>query len=277
MTLILYLVVNILSLHSLSAQGAESDFPSGIMKEPGVTRTPPLIGYGLVNNWFLIDSHKLGKLLSQNGLTLTGIEYVAWFDEEGRKGQSIRTDLEAAKQFVKVMRSYSVTTLIIVVNWNSEGPRKASDDWFLKQVREIRDQIGPEKVLLLPVSEPDGSDKAKAWQASARREWPGKIVLNGPGGRGIPNISGKTDYLDWHWCKDFDFDTVLTQIDGIEVINNTDCGPVINPGSIRAGIMTSAAFKKKAHFMVYDFEGVKIDEAVIQAMGQAIHEIPCSK
>jgi hypothetical protein len=276
-TLMVCLLVKMPHLHSLSAQESGPAFTAAFNKEPGITGTSPLIGFGLVNNWFLIDPHRLGKLLSQNGLTLTGIEYVAWFDEEGRKGLSVRTDLEAAQRFVKVMRSYSVTTLISVVNWNCEVPRKASDEWFLKQVREIRDQIGLDLVLLLPVSEPDGSDKARAWQEMARKEWPGKIVLNGPGGRGVPNISGKMDYLDWHWCKDFDANTVLTQIEGIEVINNTDCGPVVNPGPLRAGVLTGAALKKKAHFLVYDFDGAKIDEAVIQAMGEVIRGIPCPK
>ena len=31
--------------------------------------------------------------------------------------------------------------------------------------------------------------------------------------------------------------------------------------------MTRAALDKKAHFLVYDFDGMKIDEQVIQAMG----------
>ena len=183
-TLMVCLLAIILLSRSLSAQGPGPDYFAGLNKEPEITLPASLIGYSLVNNWFRIDPHKLGKLLSQNGLTLTGIEYVAWFDEEGRKGLSVQTDLDAAHRFITIMRSYSITTLISVVNWNCEVPRKASDEWFLKQVRDIRDKIGPEKVLLLPVSEPDNSEKARAWRGTARREWPGKIVLNGLGGRG---------------------------------------------------------------------------------------------
>ena len=225
-----------------------------------------------MNNWFLIDPTQLGKLLSRNGLTPTEIEYIPWFDEDCRKGLSIRTNMEAAKRFVNVMRTYSTTTLISVVNWNGEAPRKASNEWFLARVREIRDQIGPDLVLLLPVSEPDDSNKAGEWQETARSEWPGKIVLNGPGGRGLPILSGKMDYLDWHWCSDFNAETVLTQIAGIEVINNTDCGPVVNPGPERAGLMSRTALGKKAHFLIYDLDGAKIDEQVIQAMGEAIQQ-----
>ncbi len=271
-TLTLCFLAGIQLVPSLSAQEPGAGFWDELNKKLRTIRASSLIGYGSVNNWFMIDPHQLGKLLSQNGLTLTGIEYVAWFDEEGRKGLSVRTDVEAAKRFVNTMRRYSITTLISVVNWNCEVPRKASDEWFQKQVQEIRDRIGTDLVLLLPVSEPDDSDKAKAWQESARSAWPGKIILNGPGGRGRPVLSGKMDYLDWHWCKDFDAATVLTQIDGIEVVNNTDCGPVVNPGPLRAGSMTRVALEKKAHFLVYDFEGSTIDEAVIKAMGEAIRQ-----
>lgn len=233
-------------------------------------RTLPLIGYGVVNHWFRIDPDRLGALLVRNGLNLTGIEYVPWFDETGRGGFSLQNDLEAAKRFVNRMRTYRVTTLISIVNWNGEAQRKASNEWFLERVREIRDQIGTDLVLLLPVSEPDGSSKATEWQALARENWPGKMVLNGPGGRGRPGISGKMDYLDWHWCRDFDATTVMIKVDGLEVINNTDCGPVVNPGPLRAAQMTRAAWEKKAHFLIYDFEGKQIDEKVIQAIGEVL-------
>jgi hypothetical protein len=254
----------------LSAQESGSSPPARFERGSRINPPSALIGYGLVNNWFRIDPSELGELLSRNGLTLTGIEYVPWLDEEGRKGLSLRTDVEAAKRFVKVMRTYHITTLISVVNWNTEAPRKASTEWFLDRVREIRDQIGTNQVLLLPVSEPDRSNKSREWQELALKEWPGGKVLNGPGGRGRPMISERADYLDWHWCSDFDQSTIKTTEDGFEVINNTDCTPVINPGPTRAAKMTRAALDKKAHFLVYDFDGVKIDEQVIQAMGAAI-------
>ncbi len=262
----------ILPVLPLSAQEPGPPFSTQPNKEPGTVRASILIGYGLVNNWFRIDPHQLGKLLSRNGLTLTEIEYVAWFDEEGRKGLSLRTDLEAAKRFVTVMRTYSITTLISVVNWNCEASRKAPDEWFLCRVQEIRDEIGGDLILLLPVSEPDGSNKAKDWQEKARCEWPGKFVLNGSGGRGSPELSSKADYLDWHWCRDFNAAGVLVRVAGLEVINNTDCGPVVNPGPERAVRMAKAALEKKAHFLVYDFDGTEIDQAVIQALGEVVRQ-----
>jgi len=267
-----FLLFRVLSINLLLAQEPGSGSFVHSVKESGIIRAPTLIGYGLVNNWFLTDPNQLGELLSRNGLTLTEIEYVPWFDEEGRKGLSFRTDVEAAKRFVNIMRTYSITTLISLVNWNCEAPRKASNEWFLERVREIKDQINTDLVLLLPVSEPDDSDKSREWHEIARREWPGRMVLNGPGGRGRPLVSGKMDYLDWHWCIDFDPATVLTQEAGIEVINNTDCGQVVNPGPLRAVQMTRAALGKKAHFLVYDFDGTKIDEEVIQAMGAVIQQ-----
>lgn len=118
-----------------------------------------------------------------------------------------------------------------IADLNSPHPAPFSPGtkWFLERGREIRDQIGTDRVLLLPVSEPDASDKSRQWQEAARREWPGKIMLNGPGGRVRPLLSGKMNYLDWHWCNVFDADSKRAQVDGIEVINNTDCGPVVNP------------------------------------------------
>jgi hypothetical protein len=259
-----YLLSGIFSLPPFMAQEV---FPN---KNPEITRASILIGYGLVNNWFRIDPHRLGRLLSQNDLTLTEIEYVPWVDEEGGKGLSTQTYPEEAVRFVNAMRTYSITTLVSVVNWNSEAVRRASDEWFLGLVRKIRERIGTDLVLLLPVSEPDQSDKARRWQEAARCEWPGKLVLNSQGGRGRPLLSEKVDYLDWHWCSDFDASSVKTQIDGLEVINNTDCTPVINPGPERAGQMARAAVLKKAHFLVYDFDGTGIDEAVIRAVGEAV-------
>lgn len=266
-----------LVVYPLFAQEPGQEKPGRQIGDLQSQRTLPLIGYGVVNHWFRIDPDRLGALLVRNGLNLTGIEYVPWFDETGRGGFSLQTDLEAAKRFVNRMRSYRITTLISIVNWNGEVQRKASKEWFLEQLRQIRDQIGTDLVLLLPVSEPDGSLKATEWQTLARENWPGKMVLNGPGGRGRPGISGKMDYLDWHWCRDFDDTTVLTHLDGLEVINNTDCSPVVNPGPLRAAQMTRAAWKKKAHFLIYDFDGKQIDEKVIQAMGEILRSTDPTK
>src|SRR5438093_6947636 len=84
---------------------------------------PTLIGYGLVNAWRRVDPDWFAALLAANGLTLTEIEYVPWFDDAGRAGTSIRTDVGGARRLVAAMRRHDITTLISVVNWNGAGQR----------------------------------------------------------------------------------------------------------------------------------------------------------
>jgi hypothetical protein len=72
--------------------------------------------------------------------------------------------------------------------------------------------------------------------------------------------------MDWHWCEDFTVSSVRTG----DVINNTDCGPVLNPGSQRVARMTRVALDRHAHFLVYDHHGQELDEAVIAEMGMEV-------
>jgi hypothetical protein len=215
-----------------------------------------LIGYGLVNAWFRVDAADFAARLANSGLTLTEIEYNA-----GRVETAPETHVERARKFVEAMRLRYITTLISVVNWN--GPARGQPTpWFRDRVEEIARHIGSERVLLLPVSEPDASGKAVEWTRVAYGLWPGAKVGNGPGGRGTPVVSGY-DYLDWHWCEDFTGSSVLTG----PTINNTDCGPVLNPGPARSARMTRAAIDRHAHFLVYDHRGLRADEVVIAAIG----------
>ena len=95
---------------------------------------------------------------------MTEIEYVPWFDESGRQGKSIRTDIALAKRFVRAMRRRRIATLISIVNWNGEAQRRQDDSWYLERVREIRGEIGTDRVIVLGVSEPDGQESGKAYQ-----------------------------------------------------------------------------------------------------------------
>ena len=225
-----------------------------------------LLGYGVVNHWQSIDPKELAGLLTRAGLNLTEIEYVPWFDDQGRKGLSSRTDVAAARHFVNAMRRKGITTLISVVNWNGEAQRAQSDEWYLARILEIKKEIGIKGVLLLPVSEPDSGDaKCRRWQEMAKREWGGPLVANGHVGRGEPLFEG-AKYIDWHWCQDFTADDVKPQ----PYINNTDCGPVLNPGPKRAAAMMRAALDGHANFLIYDWDGEKIDNEVIAALGAEI-------
>lgn len=234
-------------------------------------RARPLIGYGVVNRWHTIDPAELAGRLSEAGCTLTEIEYVAWFDESGRKGLSSETRVAAAKRLVNAMRRQGITTLISLVNWNGEAQRRQSDAWFQERLREISEQIGPERVILLGVSEPDGQEEGKAhrWMAYALEQWKGLKAACGDGGRGAPRVKG-FDYVDWHHCEDFTEATVRLQTAGAPTLNNTDCGPVINPGPARARAMARIAVKKGAHFLIYGFKDRAIDKAVINALGDEI-------
>jgi len=113
-----------------------------------------MVGYGVVNLWHTINAERLGTLLERAGCNLTEIEYVAWFNDEARKGRSVETHVEWAARFVAAMRRHHVVTFINVVNWNGEAQRKQDDPWFLARLREIREAIGPQWVILQAVSEP---------------------------------------------------------------------------------------------------------------------------
>jgi hypothetical protein len=232
-----------------------------------------MVGYGVVNLWHTINAERLGTLLERAGCNLTEIEYVAWFNDEARKGRSVETHVERAARFVAAMRRHHVVTFINVVNWNGEAQRKQDDPWFLARLREIREAIGPQWVILQAVSEPDGGEGGKAyrWMRLATKEWPGVLVANGDGGRGNPHVPG-FDLVDWHHCRDFDEQSVLTTVAGRPVLNNTDCGPVVNPGPKRAAAMARAALDRGAHFLIYGYDDRGIDERVIAALGQVIRE-----
>jgi hypothetical protein len=202
---------------------------------------------------------------------LTEIEYVAWFNKEAREGKSIETRVEAARRFVDEMRQRRITTLISLVNWNSEAVRQQDDAWFRARLVELRRAVGTERVILLGVSEPDGQEDGKAyrWMQFVAQEWKGQQAANGDGGRRTPRIQG-FDFVDWHHCEDFDAKTIQVMVGGKPAINNTDCGPILNPGPERVGAMARVAIASKAHFCVYGFRDERIDERIISTLGDEL-------
>jgi hypothetical protein len=202
---------------------------------------------------------------------MTEIEYVAWFSEAAKKGQSIETHVELARKFVDSMRRKNIMTMISLVNWNAEAVRKQEDAWFQERLDEVIRRIGTKQVIMMGVSEPDGSEDGKAyrWMQYALKEWKGIKVANGDGGRGDPHVSG-FDYVDWHWCDDCDAQTVRLLTAGKPTINNTDCWTTLNPGPTRAQAMAMAALKRKANFHIYGFHDTKIDEGIINVLGECI-------
>ncbi len=87
--------------------------------------------------------------------------------------------------------------------------------------------------------------------------------------QGAPRVKG-FDYVDWHHCEDFTEATGRLQTAGAPTLNNTDCGPVINPGPARAGAMARIAMEKGARSLIYGFKDRAIDKTVIDALGDEI-------
>ncbi|MGC8668952.1 MAG: hypothetical protein ACP5VE_12635 [Chthonomonadales bacterium] len=95
---------------------------------------------------------------------------------------------------------------------------------------------------------------------TGRHEWKLPTVMVG---YGVVNL--------WHTVDAHRLGTLLQRVAGRPVINNTDCGPVINPGAARAAAMAKAAISCGAHFLVYGYDDTTIDEPLIAALGQVIH------
>ena len=263
---------------SLSSSCSRRGFVGGLIASAllkdslqAAPKTKLWIGYSVVNYWHLIDPSKLGALLAQAGCTFTEIEYVPWFNEAAKEGKSIETNISKASKFVAGMRKHGITTFISLVNWNGESQRQQEDRWFHARVNEIQEDIGTDRVMLLGVSEPDGQHEGKAyrWSEFVLQTWKGLKVGNGDGGRGEPRHRGY-DLVDWHHCEDFNDAKVRDSVAGLPVINSTDCRPVLNPGPDRTRKMAKVALNKGTHFNVYDWDGDKIDEKVIQVLGEEI-------
>ncbi len=257
---------------SITVAGAVSaDSTVHALEAKPVQSAPLLIGYSMVNLWHTIDPRNLANLLADAGCTFTEIEYVAWFNQEARDGKSIETRIGAAKRFVNAMRKRRITTFISLINWNCEACRQQPDSWFLAQLREVQHEVGKERVILMGVSEPDDQADGKAyrWMRAVAAEWKGQRAANGDGGRGEPRVPGY-DYVDWHHCDDFTDKTLQMKVAGKPAINNTDCGPVLNPGPERTRTMARLALERGAHFNVYGYRDDRIDTAVIAALGEEI-------
>ncbi|MDR7492357.1 MAG: hypothetical protein QN122_13025 [Armatimonadota bacterium] len=213
-------------------------------------------------------------------MTLTEIEYAAWFDDEAARGRSAPTDVGAAARLVAAMRAEGIVTFINVVNWNVAVQRCQDDDWFRARVVEIRETIGPDRVILQGVSEPrstkgecpDHFEKADRWQHIARAEWAGAFAVAGqwPGPR-PQTVQVPYDYLDLHYC---DFPTMLARMaaGGRDRIHNTDCTPLVaaHLTAPRAARLVRQARRFGTHLLVYDFDRARVDEPLLEAMGAAL-------
>lgn len=248
--------------------------------EPPPKRAESLIGYGVVNFWHEVEPVSYSRALCNAGLTLTEIEYVPWTGEKQVEcpgkyggGQSYTTFPDRAERLIRENRRCEIATLVNVVNWNSCALRTRDDQWFRDRMGELL-AIGPELVLLSPVSEPwnasDPEGKALRWTRIARGLWTGGFVLPGNRAQARPYWSGiPHDFVDLHHCSDDSVRAGLRNPDA-RLLHNTDCSPVVNPGPERAAGFTRYALDNRTNLLVYGFWDREPDAAVIQAMGAEV-------
>lgn len=241
-------------------------------------RAAPFIGYGQVNRWPWIDHEALAKALYEAGLTFTAIEWIPWWksltDGVGASstlgGFVTTTYPTEARHFIETMAKYSISTMVIMRNWNSDAEQRMSDADFRRDLQALQGIAAPPDMLrsgrpvvcVEGVSEPSGGGAHMTWNRIVSTDWYGK------GGKTLANRAGEQagpfTWGDFHWCEDF------TEANAKAALNNTDCGPVINPGPTRAARMTRAAINRDVGFLVYDFHSAGIDFEVIAAMGREI-------
>lgn len=245
--------------------------------KPGF-RAKNLIGYGPVTVWPVMDAERVAKALVAAGCSATTMEGLAWFDgvdhwhggsPDPYYDSQLHEDWPKVKAWIETMRRYKISTVLTVVNWNGRAQRNQPTSWYVGIIDWITQNIGVDRVILEPVSEPD-SAKAHEWMALARQHWPGAIAQNGDGGRGNPSVSG--EYVTWHCCDapEGQMDSVGDQ-GGRPVIFNTDCGPQLGLDPDRAKRAVRKALDARKHFLVYSFaRDISEVETVVAAMGQEI-------
>jgi len=188
-----------------------------LASEPGPSPPPPTTsgllpprsaGYAMSNYWWQTNPNDLATHIRNAGLNLTLIEFVPYLSPQARWSQAIA--------YVNSMRSKGIWTIITALNWNQGccgAPANEdicrpeySDNWYRELVRGIRNRIGTNMVILLPMSEWDykgGScrnnqcgDKAARWHSIAKQEWPGLFSWNRTSRP--KSTEGYGDYFEYH-------------------------------------------------------------------------------
>lgn len=241
-------------------------------------RAPTFIGYSLVTGWNHVEAESLVRRLATNGLTGTEIEYITNDKTapcppgSAREKDYIGFDPEAARRLIESARIRRIVVFVNLINWNDCAVREQSDEWFRDRLNEVL-AIGTDGVWLSPVSEPWSGDTEKAhrWARMAQAAWFGVFVLANQGRESTQPAWSDIlyDYLDAHPCSDAELDHGLAS--GNErILHTTDCGPILNPGRMRAARFTREALAKHSMLNIYDFAGRIPDSATIRAMGRQI-------
>lgn len=236
-------------------------------------RTSGIQGYSIPNSWHL-NGTALSDALCANGLTGTEIEWVPYIGSPViSKGSTSAVYPTQALALIEQNRECGITTMISIANMNGCATQREPDSWFQAQLDYITGTIGPELVMLSPVSEPEMFEpqgKSLRWARLARYNgWQGLFVLPDIG-RTRPFWPGLPfDYIDVHYCKLSDLQTGLAQRDP-RFIRNTDCGTLVNPGPVVAAELMRQSLDTGSTLLIYDFSAPVPDLATITAMGNEI-------
>jgi hypothetical protein len=245
-----------------------------------------LIGYGVANGWQHVDPGWFAQVLAQNGLTLTVVEAVPWDawvsgGDPAREIEDHRCACDGTceqvshpgqlERFVEEMRNWGITTLVSLVNWNACVARRSDDEWFRDRLDEVL-RLGPDGVILAPVTEPwSAPSTPRRWTEMAHAEWPGLLALPSLGGSSPePLWNMSHDFVDLHHCRDDQMVESLGREDP-RLLNSSDCTPTGDPGPDRAASWTREAVEKGGHLVVFNYRhAARPNLATIEAMGREI-------
>ena len=242
-----------------------------------------LVGYGPADTWHRIeDVAAFADLLEENGINLTGIEWVPSVQDrlylgctlrDGRFG-TLGTYPAEALAWITEMRARNITTLV-TLNWNECAVWEQDDAWFVENVMEPLLAIGSERVILAPISEPyagPDAEKSQRWAEIAREMWEGEFAVATEDGSGdvTPRWAHVDfDYVDSHPC------TEEQAMDAIgsgqeRLLVNTDCTPLLFPDEGTYARLAGTARDAGVHFYAYvnRFEGDH--RPYVEAIGEAI-------
>ncbi len=230
-----------------------------------------LAGYGLIGSW-PGKGEVLGNLLRDHGLNYTSLELCAGTPGSIEGDEVIRTASENGEElraFVEAMRERGIVTEIILLNAN--GPEQMAMPFsFFQAWLDFIEELGPELLMVLAVSEPADTSEQRAMFDATLEQLGGAgftIVGNGFGGRGDPP-DGVT-FTEWHWCESW-----VGEIGGYPppFISNTDCSPMLELEPSVAGELACAALEAGAYFLIYELRIEDPREDVIAAIGDCIPE-----